>query len=98
MNDITIKGMGVNSLPVGKQTPTTSPSASFADTLKGAVSETNRLLQEADSAAVNVVSGDTGSLHQAMIALEKADISFRTLLQVRNKVLDAYQEIMRMQV
>jgi flagellar hook-basal body complex protein FliE len=33
-----------------------------------------------------------------MIALEKADISFRTLLQVRNKVLEAYQEIMRMQV
>jgi flagellar hook-basal body complex protein FliE len=73
-------------------------SAPFADALKGAVADTNRLQREADGAAMSVLAGDAGSLHQAMIALEKADISFRTLLQVRNKVLEAYQEIMRMQV
>jgi len=39
-----------------------------------------------------------GSIHEVIIAMEKADISFRTMLQVRNKVLDAYQEIMRMTV
>ena len=39
-----------------------------------------------------------GDLQETMIALEKADVSFRLMMQIRNKVLDAYQEIMRMQV
>jgi len=41
---------------------------------------------------------DSGSIHEAMIALEKANISFRVMMTVRNKIMDAYQEIMRMQV
>jgi flagellar hook-basal body complex protein FliE len=41
---------------------------------------------------------DAGSIHDAMIALEKAGISFQVMMQVRNKILDTYQEIMRMQV
>jgi flagellar hook-basal body complex protein FliE len=80
------------------RTPSAGPSAPFADALKGAVSDTEKLLREAEGVSLNVVANDTGSLHQAMIALEKADISFRALLQVRNKVLEAYQEVMRMQI
>jgi flagellar hook-basal body complex protein FliE len=52
----------------------------------------------ADKSIQNVQAGNTGGLHEAMIALEKADISFRTMLTVRNKLIEAYQEIMRMQV
>jgi flagellar hook-basal body complex protein FliE len=98
MHDILIKGIGSYATPALKQTAAPTPSAPFGDMLKGAVQETNNLLQEAEGSALKVVAGDTGSLHQAMIALEKADISFRALLQVRNKVLEAYQEIMRMQI
>jgi len=98
MYDATIKGVGSYPTPAGKQTPSVGSSTPFADVLKGAVSETNKLLHEAEGATLSVVTGDTGNLHQAMIALEKADISFRALLQVRNKVLEAYQEIMRMQI
>jgi flagellar hook-basal body complex protein FliE len=98
MYDATIKNIGIPPASVEKKAQFANPTTSFADMFKGAVSETNKLLREADGAAMKVVAGDSGSLHHAMIALEKADISFRALLQVRNKVLEAYQEIMRMQV
>lgn len=98
MIDATIKGLGITPGPGGKPVQSSGVSATFADALKGAVTETSKLQQEADSAAMKVLAGDAGSLHHAMIALEKADISFRTLLQVRNRVLEAYQEIMRMPV
>jgi flagellar hook-basal body complex protein FliE len=70
----------------------------FSDALLNAVNEVNNLHQTADKAVLNVQTGNTGSLHVAMIALEKADVSFRTMLTFRNKIIEAYQEIMRMQV
>jgi len=66
--------------------------------LKQAVTEINRLQNNADQAITNVQLGRSGSIHEAMIALEKADLSFRAMMQVRNKILEAYQEVMRMQV
>ncbi len=70
----------------------------FGTVLKGMIGDINSLQNQADQAIAKVQVGDTGSIHEAMIALEKADISFRTMMQVRNKILEAYQEIMRMQV
>ena len=70
----------------------------FGDVLKQAVTEINQLQNSADKAITGVQLGQSGSIHEAMIALEKADISFRAMMQVRNKILEAYQEIMRMQV
>ena len=52
---------------------------------------------QADSAAQNLAVGRTQHLHETMISLEKADIQFRLAMAVRNKVISAYQEIMRMQ-
>ena len=83
---------------VKKTQATEAPLSRFSDVLSNAVSDINKLQQNADKSILNVQAGNTGSLHEAMIALEKADISFRTMIQVRNKLLDAYQEIMRMQV
>lgn len=70
----------------------------FMEALQSAVNEVTRLQRDADKAVMDVQTGQTGSLHGAIIALEKADISFRTMLQVRNRLLEAYQEVMRMQV
>jgi flagellar hook-basal body complex protein FliE len=53
-------------------------------------------LEEADQMAENFAVGKGESLHGTIIAAEKADLSFRFLLQIRNKLLEAYQEIMRM--
>jgi len=71
---------------------------SFGEILKDKVEEINKLQLDADSAIAKVELDDSGSIHEAIIAMEKASISFKTMLQVRNKILEAYQEVMRMQV
>jgi len=71
---------------------------SFGAVLKDTIKEINQLQLSADSAITKVEVSDSGSIHEAMIALEKASLSFRTMMQVRNKILEAYQEVMRMQV
>ncbi len=70
----------------------------FSAVLKNKLDEINQLQLDADQAITNVELGNSGSIHEAVIALEKADLSFKTMMQVRNKIIEAYQEIMRMQV
>ena len=53
---------------------------------------------QADGKIRNMVTGDSRELHEVMMAVEKANISFQFLTQVRNKAVEAYQEIMKMQV
>jgi flagellar hook-basal body complex protein FliE len=71
---------------------------SFGNVLNDIVDEINKQQIEADEAVARVELDDSASIHDAIIAMEKANISFRTMLQVRNKIVEAYQEIMRMQV
>jgi len=70
----------------------------FSSVLQDAIADINKLQVNADEAIAKVELGNTASIHEAMIALEKAGISFRTMMQVRNKIMDAYQEVMRIQV
>jgi len=70
----------------------------FSDMLADAVSQTNEAQLDADKAAVALQTGKAENLHEVMLSMEEADISMRLLVQMRNKALDAYQEIMRMQV
>ncbi|MCD6290458.1 MAG: flagellar hook-basal body complex protein FliE [Anaerolineae bacterium] len=72
--------------------------ASFADLARDALEQLNQLQQEADNAAVSLVAGEPVDVHDVMIALQKADLGFQIAIQVRNKLIEAYQEIMRMQV
>jgi flagellar hook-basal body complex protein FliE len=60
--------------------------------------EVNGRLQNADAKLQRLATGDVESLHRVMIELEEARLSFQLLMQVRNKTLEAYQEIMRMQI
>jgi flagellar hook-basal body complex protein FliE len=78
----------------GKSTDATG----FADMLTDAVNQTNEAQLAADKAAVALQTGKAENLHEVMLSMEEADISMRLLVQMRNKALDAYQEIMRMQV
>jgi flagellar hook-basal body complex protein FliE len=70
----------------------------FGAHLKDALGEVNQLQSKAGEAIQEMVGKGKGDLQDTIIALEKADVSFRLMMQIRNKVLDAYQEIMRMQV
>ena len=74
------------------------PSATFTQAIKKAVGEVNDLSNTADKLAVNLASGDVEDVHKAMIAMQKAKLALDFTIQVRNKVIEAYQEIMRMQV
>jgi flagellar hook-basal body complex protein FliE len=71
---------------------------SFADALSRAIGEVNDLQKEADRKAEDLATGRDADIHGTMIALERGDIAFRVMAQVRNKLLEAYQEVMRMQV
>ena len=71
---------------------------SFADTLKDAVGQVNDLQKKSDRSMQDLATGRTDNVADVMIAAEKADIALRVMVQVRNKVIDAYNEIMKMQV
>lgn len=77
--------------------PRAPAGGSFADALGTAVAQVDALQREADAEAAKVALGG-GNLHETALALEKADVSMRVLTKVRNKIVDAYQEVMRMSV
>ncbi|MHB1650886.1 MAG: flagellar hook-basal body complex protein FliE [Desulfitobacteriaceae bacterium] len=70
----------------------------FAKFLNDALQQVDTLQKNADAAGVALAAGQTQDLHTVMIAMEKASLSLSMTVQVRNKVLDAYHEIMRMQI
>ncbi len=71
---------------------------SFAELLKRSIDQVNDYQHEADTAVKDLVAGRNKNIHETMLTLERADMSLKLMMQVRNKVLDAYKEIMRMQV
>ena len=74
------------------------PGEGFSQFLSKSIDEVNQLLGSADKSARDLATGKSENLHDAMITMEKAETAFKLLMQVRNKVIDAYQEVMRMQV
>ncbi len=106
MEDITVKSNLKSVLNPGlggleaKQAPgaPAADGASFIETLSESIQKVNELQKEADQAIENLATGESNSVHGAMIAVSKADTAFRLTMQVRNKMVEAYQEVMRMQV
>jgi len=72
--------------------------SSFGQVLKDSLSQVNALQREADTAIQGLAMGATGTLHDTMLAIQKAELSFKLMMQVRNKIVEAYQEVLRMQV
>jgi flagellar hook-basal body complex protein FliE len=68
---------------------------SFLTALNEAIGEVNDLRNEADRAVEELAAGEEKDIHNTMIALEKAEISFQLMMQVRNKIINAYETIMR---
>ncbi len=80
-------------LPVAKV-----ESESFGQIFKDLLSETNQLQSEAGKIAEKFALGEISDIHEVMIAAEKAGVAFELVLEIRNKLIEAYQEMMRMQV
>ena len=100
MNDITIQNQ--TDLPaeakIASRKTQQSPLTSFGQMLKGSMDQVNRLQHEADTSIGDLATGKQTDIHQTMIAVEKASVSFELLMQIRNKVVSAYETIMRMPV
>ena len=100
MNDITIQSNILSpqgASAAAKPTPQ-STSVSFSQMLTGSLDRVNQLQKEADANVNNLATGKHTDIHQTMIAVEKASVSFELLMQIRNKLIAAYDKIMRMPV
>ncbi|MGI6093377.1 MAG: flagellar hook-basal body complex protein FliE [Veillonellaceae bacterium] len=88
------------SLPINNPAPTETEQAgkSFSQFLSEAITDVNTLQHRAEKASLDLAAGKLQDVSQAVIAAEKASIALQLTMQVRNKVVDAYQEVMRMQV
>jgi flagellar hook-basal body complex protein FliE len=78
--------------------PKESEGPKFGEVLKDAIATVNELQRSSDQEIQKLMTGESQDLHATLIAVQKADLSFQMMMQVRNKIVQAYQEIMRMQV
>ena len=78
--------------------PAAAPKTSFADQLKNAVAEVDGLQTRREEMVEKMVTGEATEVHDVMIAAKESQLAFELLLEIRNKLLESYQEIMRMQV
>jgi flagellar hook-basal body complex protein FliE len=76
----------------------TEGGVAFGDLLKQALQEVNQVSAQADDEARNLMTGEGADMHTAMLAVQKADLSFQMMMAVRSKLIDAYREVMRMQM
>jgi flagellar hook-basal body complex protein FliE len=72
--------------------------AAFGEILKDAIDTVNELQKQSDHEIQKIMTGESQDLLTTVIAMQKADLSFQMMMQVRNKIVQAYQEVMRMQV
>lgn len=98
MSDIKIDGIGgiQGPVPPCKTCKTGKPEGGFDDLLNEALGKISQVQKDAETAVKELTTG--GDVTNAMIAMERADITFQTMVEVRNRLIDAYQEIMRMNI
>lgn len=75
-----------------------SADSSFAQMLKEGMQHVNETQSDADHAVKELLAGRSKNIHETMLLMEKADMTFKMAMQVRNKIIDAYREVMKMQV
>ena len=92
---------GIDPSSLERQIPspgaTTDASSGFWDTLKDTLSQVQQAQNEADQKVAGLVAGQGEDIHSALTAVEKADLSFELVMQVRNKIVQAYQQVSQMQ-
>ena len=93
LREIKAEAQDLNKISGGK-----SSGMSFADHLNQSVQEVNQKSQISDKMNIELATGKNGNIHDAMLAATQAELSFNLMVQLRNKALEAYSEIMRMPV
>ncbi|MEX0648325.1 MAG: flagellar hook-basal body complex protein FliE [Balneolaceae bacterium] len=72
--------------------------SSFADMVKDAINSVDEMQKVTDKGVEDILAGKAENIHEVMIAMEKAQLSFQLMVEIRNKVMDTYQELSRMQI
>jgi flagellar hook-basal body complex protein FliE len=99
ISSIGATGIGKSLLPSASPTRAAGqPGADFGSALKQAVGALGQLGQQADASTLALAKGDPIDVHEVMLNTEQASLGFSMAVQVRNKLLDAYSEVMRMSV
>ncbi len=97
MSDLLVPGVRAVSTPAATGRASAPPKGvNFGEALRGALQQVNRLQQTADQASQEFAVGQSRDVAGTLIAVEKANLALQLTLQIRNRLLDAYQEIMRM--
>ena len=93
----TIDGVQIGALGEAvRKAPRADGGAKFTEALKQAISEVDDLQQAGEAAQESFARGEPIELHDVLIRVEEAEIAFKTMMEVRNKLVTAYQDIMRM--
>ena len=96
---ITTNGAGgLNQLSKKAPSEVAQGQKDFKSMLMESIDEVNRLQTEADEARINLATGKTENVAEVFTAVKKAELAFQTLMQIRNKLMDAYEEIKQMRV
>jgi len=82
----------------GKSTLKPTGGAAFAEQLKSALNEVNEIQKDKEVAVADIATGQVKDLHQAAIAIGKAELNMKLMLEIRNKALNAYKELGRTQL
>ena len=98
MSEIDISGLPgkIQSNMPAKNEKNVKNDSSFDNILTKSLKEVNSAQNEANSAVESLVAGRTENIHETMIQMQKASISFQMMMEVRNKLVDAYNEIIKM--
>lgn len=102
MNTIGLKpvtgGISAGTPVGGGQKVDKSDPTGFGDMLKQSIESVNGKMKESAAMSTGLVAGQHSNIHETMIAMEKSSLSFRMLTKVQTKVIDAYKEVMRIQL
>ena len=93
-----VDSIGNISQQLSPKLPTTDKPGNFASLIQQYVQQTNQDTKAAAEATVNLSLGKSSNVSETLLAVQKADLSFQLMMSVRNKLVDAYREVMRMQV
>ena len=93
-----VNGLGPITPAAPIEKPNIDTGGDFGAVLQDALQQVSQLQDEAGDSVEGVMTGQITDIHSAMIAVQKADVSFQMMMQVRNKLVSAYQEIMKMQI
>lgn len=95
---VSIARLNEQSLPIGQPSPATAPLGGFSELVTQGLQKVNNQLLGSQTDLQQLALGNGPELHQVMIRLEETRLNFQLMMQVRNRMLEAYQDVMKMQI